>query len=643
MEPQRSAVLETVLRLGKQVTQATDLRSALLKIYGAARQGLGFDRASIWLHDPAHNVFRGSFGTNAAGERTEEWDLSYEAPTWGGMLSNPAWMLHTNNYPSETAAHPETMAGVHEHAAVAMWAGDTPVGTLCVDNLLTQRPLTEAQLSGLRLFAGYAGQAIANVRLLEEVRESEERFRALFEQAGDIILLLEVPPGGIPIIRDANAAASRLLGYERDELLGQPISLIEADPQAEDLIRGRRRGILSGEMSVFEVKHRRKNGTVFVVECSTKEIQVGPKTFAFSIERDITQRELAEAELRRQRAELQLILDSVPALIFYKDRAHRLVRVNEFHARCLNLPKDQIEGKTDAELGSPHAAKYIQDDLEIMTTGRPRRGIIEPLFTSTGTRWLQTDKVPFRDAHGNIAGLIGFAVDITERKQAEEALRASEVRYRRLFESAKDGILILDAETGTVVDANPFLIQMLGFSREQLIEKKVGELGFLKDIAANQAKFLELQAKEHVRYDYLPLETADGRRIEVEFVSNVYLVDHQKVIQCNIRDITARRQMEERMSQTEKLAVLGEMIADLAHAINNPLSVVYSNAQFLCSTFKDIPLERLLPHRAFQFSPLFIGQMNAKAAKGSAMKRRRASGRYLCRVRCRISPSVRLR
>jgi PAS domain S-box-containing protein len=130
------------------------------------------------------------------------------------------------------------------------------------------------------------------------------------------------------------------------------------------------------------------------------------------------------------------------------------------------------------------------------------------------------------------------------RHEATEALLASEVRYRRLFESAKDGILILDAETGMVADVNPFLIGLLGFSHEQFLGKKVWELGFFRDMVANQAHFAELQQKEYIRYEDRALETADGRRIEVEFVSNVYPVNHHRVIQCNIRDITERKRAE---------------------------------------------------------------------------------------------------
>lgn len=135
---------------------------------------------------------------------------------------------------------------------------------------------------------------------------------------------------------------------------------------------------------------------------------------------------------------------------------------------------------------------------------------------------------------------------------ATEALQVSELRYRRLFESAQDGILILDAETGAVVDVNPFMIRMLGYSKEMFLNRKIWDLGFFKDIVANQENFAELQQNEYIRYADKPLETANGGRIEVEFVSNVYLVAGHKVIQCNIRDITARKRAEALQRASEK-------------------------------------------------------------------------------------------
>ena len=140
-----------------------------------------------------------------------------------------------------------------------------------------------------------------------------------------------------------------------------------------------------------------------------------------------------------------------------------------------------------------------------------------------------------------------------ETKDSEEALRASELRYRRLFETAKDGILILDAKTGQITDVNPFLVNLLGYSHDELVGVRLWEIGPFKDIKECQLAFVELQEKEYIRYESLPLETKDGRSISVEFVSNVYgLSAGTRVIQCNIRDITKRKQMEEALRQSEE-------------------------------------------------------------------------------------------
>jgi len=141
--------------------------------------------------------------------------------------------------------------------------------------------------------------------------------------------------------------------------------------------------------------------------------------------------------------------------------------------------------------------------------------------------------------------------DITERKKAEKSLLASELRYHRLFEAACDGILILDEDFGRIVDVNPFIENMLGYSRNELLDKHLWEIGFFKDVAASKEAFLELQDKGYIRYGNLPLKTKDGRQIAVEFVSNVYMVDHKKVIQCNIRDITERAMVEEALHTSE--------------------------------------------------------------------------------------------
>ncbi|OYU46061.1 MAG: diguanylate cyclase [Burkholderiales bacterium PBB4] len=131
--------------------------------------------------------------------------------------------------------------------------------------------------------------------------------------------------------------------------------------------------------------------------------------------------------------------------------------------------------------------------------------------------------------------------------EALRALRISEARYRRLFETARDGVLLLNATTAQIEDANPFLTELLGYSHQELLGKKIWEVGAFADLVENQDKFAELQASGYVRYDDLPLHTKSGNKVAVEFVSNVYECEGVSVIQCNIRDIRARKRADEKI------------------------------------------------------------------------------------------------
>ncbi|MEX1139741.1 MAG: PAS domain S-box protein [Bacteroidota bacterium] len=224
---------------------------------------------------------------------------------------------------------------------------------------------------------------------------------------------------------------------------------------------------------------------------------------------------------------------------------------NPFMMKMLGYDLDELIGKRLWEIGAFHDAaaskagfkelqqeEYIRyDDLPLQTKDGQSRQVefVSNVYLVKGKKVIQC----------NIR-------DITDRKHAEGAFLESEERYRRLFETAQDGILLLNAETGAITDANPYILKMLGYQADEMLGKKLWEIGAFHDAAANKAGFKELQQKEYIRYEDLPLQTKDGRSRQVEFVSNVYLVKKKKVIQCNIRDITARIQAEAALIKSER-------------------------------------------------------------------------------------------
>jgi PAS domain S-box-containing protein len=159
----------------------------------------------------------------------------------------------------------------------------------------------------------------------------------------------------------------------------------------------------------------------------------------------------------------------------------------------------------------------------------------------------------------------------------KESLRTSEIRYRRLFESARDGILILNANTLRITDVNPFMSELLNYSYDEFLDKELWEIGLFRDMEASQHAFRELQVTGYLRYEDLPLQTKEGKLREVEFVSNVYDEGSQRVIQCNIRDITARKRGEEERKLLLESAQAAGAEADVANRIKNEFLATLSH------------------------------------------------------------------
>lgn len=250
----------------------------------------------------------------------------------------------------------------------------------------------------------------------------------------------------------------------------------------------------------------------------------------------------------------------------------RVISANRYFYETFHVTPAETEGKSIFDVGNhqwdiPALRELLEkiipqnthfDNFEVDHTF-PNIGRKRMLLNARRIYWENKEKERI---------LLAFE-DITAQKQTELALKDSETRYRRLFETAQDGILILDAQQGHITDVNPYLVEMLGYSHQEFLGKQLWEIGPFKNIKATKTIFRELQQKGYVRYNDLPLETKDGRSVDVEFVSNVYLVNNHKVIQCNIRNIADRKLIADALKKAhdELERRVEERTADLQKAL----------------------------------------------------------------------------
>jgi PAS domain S-box-containing protein len=254
-------------------------------------------------------------------------------------------------------------------------------------------------------------------------------------------------------------------------------------------------------------------------------------------------------ELKQARDYAQAIVETVPPLLIL-DAGLRVKTANESFYKHFRVSAAQTEDCLVYELGNgqwniPRLRTILEEVL-------PRHSFFNDFevtreFEGIGRRTLLLSCRQL--AH--LQRILLFIDDITERMESRAAMRASEIRYRRLFEAARDGILMLDPETRKITDANPFMSELLGYPRGELLGRELWEIGLLQDEEASRAAFRQLRQQSFIRYEDLPLQNKLGQRREVEFVSNMYEEDGRKVIQCNIRDTTERKRAEQSMAAAQ--------------------------------------------------------------------------------------------
>jgi PAS domain S-box-containing protein len=357
--------------------------------------------------------------------------------------------------------------------------------------------------------------------------------------------------------------------------------IAERAPSAETVASPSRAGNPAARISELELELARTRNYLESIQEQNEATNEELRSAIGALER--SKREIAAA---REYAEATLRTMPVPFLILRADL--RVNTASDAFYRTFGVTPVETEGRLIYELGNgqwniPKLRELLED---ILPQKRSFNGYeIVHDFPAIGKRTMLLNA---RRMEGqNDSRLILLSIeDVTERMEARATIGRSETRYRRLFEAAQDGILILDPVSRKVTDANPFMTQFLGYSREEFLGKEIWQIGLLQDEQASQAAFRELQNKGCIRYEDLPLETKAGQRREVEFVSNLYDEDGQKVIQCNIRDITERKQADEALrSAMDEIArgarAKDDFLAALSHELRTPLMPVLMTATAL--------------------------------------------------------------
>ena len=385
----------------------------------------------------------------------------------------------------------------------------------------------------------------------EKLRRSQQQLAGIIASARDAIISIDEQQHIVLF----NNAAERMFLFPAEDAIGQPLDRfiperfraahhLHVEGFGQTLATERSTGALGARYGL------RTDGEEFPLEASISQIDSEGLKLSTFILRDISERKRAEEVLREQTE----ILDLAPILI--RDLSGRIIFWNAGAEQMFGWTADEALDKISHTFLHTQFPRPLEEiKARVLAHGHWEGELVH--VRKNGERLVVASRwVLHRDKQGKPKAILAVNSDVTEHRRVEEAERSSELRYRRLFESAKDGILILDGDTGHIVDVNPYLLQILGFSEEEIVGKELWQLGFFEDIDAAKLAFTELKAKGYIRYENLPLKDREGLVRRVEFVSNSYMAGASRVIQCNIRDIT------DRVLAEEKLRLLNEKLEE---------------------------------------------------------------------------------
>jgi two-component system, cell cycle sensor histidine kinase and response regulator CckA len=350
-----------------------------------------------------------------------------------------------------------------------------------------------------------------------------------------------------------NRAMATYLGASHPaDVLGKTEFDFFKTAQAERSFRDEQRVIESGMAINKEEQDETLDGRVSWTLRTTMALRddTGAVTGTFGISRDISRRKEIERALAEQQEEYQTIFDSVPAIVLFKNTQNKILRANRYAEHFVGLTSAQMVGKSCEELHAGDPEAFYKEDQEVIRTGKPKLGSIEPLMLPSGKkRWLQADRIPYRDCDGNITAIIVFAVDITDLKNAQDELERRERMLRNFYEGSEDAIFMQDLN-GTVLDANPAGCRLHGTSREELIGRSILDLVAPERREEWGERVPQLIAGEQTEMESASY-TSDHRAIPVSIRAMRIEHDGRPALLLQVRDISERKRTEEALHRAQ--------------------------------------------------------------------------------------------